>query len=100
MKINKPKLLKNPYLLSIIISLFLILLLLPKVLLLQSTPMGQTSWELQDPVVSEWNFIPGMSVLRHEFSHNKNILWSNLRSLGITRFLQKMLMMMIGSLNS
>ncbi|MEC9292994.1 MAG: hypothetical protein VYC65_01775 [Chloroflexota bacterium] len=45
-----------------------------------STPM---SGPLQDPAVSHWVYIPSIKTLRYELFNHFNILWSNLRGLGM-----------------
>ena len=41
------------------------------------------SGPLQDPAVSHWVFVPGIKTLRYELFNHLNILWSNLRGLGM-----------------
>ncbi len=41
------------------------------------------SGPLQDPAVSHWVFVPGIKTLQYEVFHHLNILWSNLRGLGM-----------------
>ncbi len=45
-----------------------------------STPM---SGPLQDPAVSHWVFVPGIKTLQYEAFNHFNLLWSNLRGLGM-----------------
>ncbi len=47
---------------------------------LVSTPM---SGPLQDPAVSHWTFVPGIKTVQYEVFHHFNLLWSNLRGLGM-----------------
>ena len=68
---------------AFLISFLLILFVYPEILTMKKTPMGSTTWELQDPVVSHMNFIPGHNVISYEMFKNGNILWSNLRGLGM-----------------
>lgn len=69
---------------AFLVSLLLILVIYPEILTMKETPMGRTTWvELQDPGVSHMNFVPGRNVIRYEMFKNGNILWSNLRGLGM-----------------
>ena len=47
---------------------------------LVSTPM---SGPLQDPAVSHWTFVPSTKTVQYEVFHRFNLLWSNLRGLGM-----------------
>ena len=47
---------------------------------LVSTPM---SGPLQDPAVSHWTFVPSIKTVQYEVFHHFNLLWSNLRGLGM-----------------
>ena len=42
-----------------------------------------TSTLLQDPAVSHWVFVPGIKTLQFELFNHINLLWSNLRGLGM-----------------
>lgn len=64
-------------------SVFLVLVFYPDVVLLKKTPMHVGGWELSDKMAGFMNFIPGYKVLQYELFTNKNILWSNLRSMGM-----------------
>ncbi|MAF06482.1 MAG: hypothetical protein CL389_01340 [Acidiferrobacteraceae bacterium] len=41
------------------------------------------SGPLQDPAVSHWTFVPGIKTVQYEVFHHFNLLWSNLRGLGM-----------------
>jgi hypothetical protein len=60
-----------------------VFLLFPGFVALRSGPMAADSWALQDPVVSTMTFEPGIRVLRKEVLDHGNLLWSNLRGMGL-----------------
>lgn len=64
-------------------SVALILLFFSDVALLTNTPMQGISWELQDPIISHWVMTPSLKVFQYELFTNFNLLWSNLRGLGM-----------------
>jgi hypothetical protein len=45
--------------------------------------MSGHTWELQDPVVSQWVVIPTFKVFQVELWKHGGLLWSNLRALGL-----------------
>lgn len=65
------------------ISLLFILIFYPGFVFLKKTPMLGMGWELMDPVVSFANFEPSFRVFRYELLEHGNMLWSNLRSMGL-----------------
>ncbi|HER63590.1 MAG TPA: hypothetical protein ENO11_06405, partial [Desulfobacteraceae bacterium] len=65
------------------VSFFFLLVFYPGFLFLKTTPMLGFSWELMDPVVSFANFEPSFKVFQYELVHHRNLLWSNLRSMGL-----------------
>lgn len=71
-----------PVICSLIIGLLSSFIFYPNIFLLKASPMFQTTWELIDPTVSLLNFIPGVDLVRHEFLHNFNLLWSGLKNFG------------------
>ncbi len=58
-------------------------LLFPQHLFFQGSPLLDSTWSLQDPVVSGWVFIPGLKVLFFEILEQGNFLWSSLKGLGM-----------------
>ncbi len=70
-------------LIGISFSFILILLLYKGFILLETTPMHSSGWELADSAVSYSNFKPALKVLKYELFNNVNLLWSNTRMMGM-----------------
>ena len=66
-----------------IFTAILIFLFFPDVVLLIATPMQGFGWELQDPIISHWVMTPSLKVFQYELYTNFNLLWSNLKGLGM-----------------
>lgn len=65
------------------LSFLLVLIAYPAVFFFRHFPMHSLGWELQDPVSSIWNYVPSLRVIRYEFLHRHNWLWSSLRGMGM-----------------
>jgi hypothetical protein len=72
----------SPWTLAFLASFLFILVHYPGFLTLQVSPMAPTTWELQDPIVSQMTMVPGQRTASYELLHHFNLLWSNLRGLG------------------
>ena len=58
-------------------------IILPDLFFLRLSPMGGTTYTIKDPSVSWAAFMPAFREFRYELFEHSNILWSNLRSLGM-----------------
>ena len=74
---------RHKFLIVLVIATILVLIYLPKISLLISTPMLSDHHELQDPTVSFLSYDPGYRLYQYELFTNKNIWWSNLRGMGL-----------------
>ncbi|MDW7772659.1 MAG: hypothetical protein SCH71_07185 [Desulfobulbaceae bacterium] len=68
---------------AVLVSLFFLLVFYADFVLLKTNPMFGSGRELIDPVVSFANFEPGFRVFQYELMQHQNLLWSNLRSMGL-----------------
>ncbi|MBF0299975.1 MAG: hypothetical protein HQK51_14715 [Oligoflexia bacterium] len=68
---------------SFLISFFLVLLFHSDFVFFQTFPLAGFGSELRDYSVSFFNFFPEYALLRYEILNNFNILWTNLRGLGL-----------------
>lgn len=62
---------------------FCFAVILPDLFFLRLSPMGGYPSAIKDPTVSWAAFMPAFREFRYELFENGNILWSNLRSLGL-----------------